>query len=201
MISIEASVAANSGNPPRYATMSPSPELEAPLVTEKPPTRVLSILGSAKRAAAAAAASVVSISDNDDDSDEQGSASTRNLPSAPAPAPVYVCGHQDMRTGAMCEMRLESRDARETHLRFEHGVVNSNHLLQNRLRLEADRRLKKQAEQQRVNRKLQGRKPIKRFVPEKSGRTLVTAKKSTALQKDHRPNGAAPKKRSGSPEI
>ena len=91
-----------------------------------------------------------------DSSDEETTAT-----SVAAPA-TYVCGYSDTRTGIICETRLSSREERETHQRFAHSVTNSKFSAQSRFTQEATMKMKRQLEQERVNKKIQGKKPRKR---------------------------------------
>jgi hypothetical protein len=112
----------------------------------------------------------------DSDASRSKDESTQAAQGAAAASASYVCGYQDHRTGAMCETRLPTREERETHQRFVHGVKNSGTLKAKMLQ-EAQLKLKKQQEQERINKKLQGQKGKKKVHAADAGKTSLDRKR------------------------
>lgn len=99
------------------------------------------------------------------DEEEETAAATK---AAQVPA-SYVCGYSDTRTGILCESRFTSRDERETHQRFVHGVKNNTYSAQSRFSQEAKLKVKKDLEQARVNKKIQGKRGKKTLASDGHG--------------------------------
>lgn len=133
------------------AQKEPSPELEEVALPRKP--------GSAVKARTNGTHPLAKQIFHDDivDSSDEDAPSTSAATSA-----TYVCGYSDTRTGIICETRLSTREERETHQRFVHSVKNSKFDAKSRFTQEATMKMKKQLEQERVNKKVQGKKPRKR---------------------------------------
>lgn len=123
--------------------------------------------------------------------------SSERLPSSslsPPPPATYVCGHSDTRTGIICETRLGSREERETHQRFVHGVKasSSQHA---RFLAEAQAKVKKQMEQERVNKKISGQ-TRKQQLPSSTSRSVSTktgnklSSGGSSLERNARKNAA-----------
>lgn len=101
-------------------------------------------------------------------------------PSLPPAPPTYVCGYSDTRTGIICETHLPTRQEREVHQRFAHGVkVTTSQRA--RFLAEAKLKVKKQMEQERVNRKMSGKTGKKKLVSNAS-ELAPTASKNVTIK-------------------
>lgn len=139
-----------SGNEDDMPSKEPSPELEEIVSPRKPGVKAN---GMSKKAHPLA--KQIFHDDIVDSSDEEEEVAPVKVVT---PAPSYVCGYADSRTGIICETRLASREERETHRRFVHSVRNNEFSAQSRFAQEAKQKMKKQLEQERVDKKLQGKK-------------------------------------------